>query len=157
MQDGLKKIEERLEKLQSDFNNQIQAIDNDVSGFHKQMLDLSSRHSDSKELIEFIVFINDRIDLKQMQFEDVIKDTLKTMIEYKKDLIDINSRIINKVQEIDERKPPSLWRQALSKIKSIADIKIILGIIAVIGLMILKLFFPDVSDEVMKYLVSVFL
>lgn len=157
MNKDLDKIDEKLSQLQIDFNKQIHAIEDDVNEFHKQLINLGVKHPDSKELIEFIVFINDRIEMKQTQFEDVLKDTVKQLIDYKKDLIEINTKIVTKVNELDERKPPSLWGWAFSKIKTFADIKIIVGLLTVIGLIIMKIFYPEASDEFFKFMLSLFL
>lgn len=157
MEQSLKKVEEKLDKLLIDFNKQIQAIDDDVNGFHNQLINLGVSNPESKDLIEFVVLVNDRIELKQIQFEEVMKETVKSIIEHKKNIIDVSSKIISKVDEIDKRKPPTLWGMIFSKIKNLTDIKIILGITAVLTLMIMKIFFPEASEEVVKYLISVFL
>lgn len=157
MEKDLHKIDEKLSQLQIDFNKQIHAIEDDVNEFHKQLISLGVQNPDSKEMIEFIVFINDRIETKQTQFEDVLKETVKQLIDYKKDLIEINTKIVTKVEEIDARKPQSLWAWTFGKIKTFADIKIIAGFVTVLALIIMKIFYPEASDEFFKFLLGLFL
>lgn len=157
MDKGLEKIDEKLSQLQTEFNKQIHAIEDDVNEFHKQLINLGVKHPDSKELIEFIVFINDRIEMKQTQFEDVLKDTIKQLIDYKKELVVINNKMVAKVNELDERKPPSMFQWVLSKVKTFADIKIIVGLVTIIALIIMKIFFPEASDEFFKFMLGLFL
>jgi uncharacterized coiled-coil DUF342 family protein len=55
----LTEIENSLIKLHDDFNKQIQALGNNPQEFHKVLIELSTKYPDHKELLQFIVFIND--------------------------------------------------------------------------------------------------
>ena len=153
----LDSIERDLEKLQEEFNIQMQAIDQDVSEFHKQLISLGVNQPEQKELIEFVVFVNDKLDSKQIQFSQVINETVKEMILHKRELIHINKQMVSKCLELEAIKTESFWSTAWKTVTNLKDLKIVLGIGSVIILIGIKIFLPEQSLELMQYLVSLFL
>lgn len=79
----------RLEKLKSDFNNQLTLIDNDINEFHKVLLDLVSKYPEHKDIVEFIIFVNDKIKLEQIVMKEVILDTFNELIQIKTETLKI--------------------------------------------------------------------
>jgi len=60
----------------------------DQATFHKALMALMSDHSEQKEIIQFIVAINDKLETKNSHFRDLVYDTLKEIIETKRALMD---------------------------------------------------------------------
>lgn len=84
---NLKIIEETLSDLSKELDSQLNATSLDTVKFHEHLIELLSNYPDDKELIQFIVFINDRIVTNQELSKDIIYDTLKELIKQKQLLI----------------------------------------------------------------------
>lgn len=81
--EDIENLQKDLKQFKEDFGRQLDAIGSDNGGFHSQMLNLAGKYSEHKELIEFIVFVNDRIELNHMQFKDLMVDTIEEFYQYK--------------------------------------------------------------------------
>jgi hypothetical protein len=81
------RIEKSLYKLEQDFNKQLNALGNDTNDFHDALIDLTSKYPEHKDLLQFIVHINDKLEMKQNIFLDVMTDTFIDIINIKKELI----------------------------------------------------------------------
>ena len=79
----LKKIEASLIKLQEEFNIQISAMTNDSKIFHNSIIELSAKYPNHKELLQFIVQINDKLETNQSIFSDIVIDSFNDMINVK--------------------------------------------------------------------------
>lgn len=134
----LEKLDVQLIELKKNFNNQLNAIEDDLKEFHKQVITLSSKYPDHKELLEFIVFINDRIEMKQSNLKEVISEALNEILKIKQELIK---------QNIRARKPKG-------KLESIDlnSIKWILIIVFGIGLLIVMVVSPDAAFKTIEFI-----
>lgn len=83
----LHEIESSLDKLHSDFNKQLGELGNDSKDFHSSLIELTAKYPEHKELLQFIVLINDRIETKNSIFSDIVVDSFNDLIETKKLLI----------------------------------------------------------------------
>ena len=86
MQD-LENIESSLINLQKDLNNQLSAMSNDSGEFHNILIELISKYPNHKDIIQFTVGINDRIETNQSIFSDIVISTINEMIEVKHEML----------------------------------------------------------------------
>jgi len=151
----LEEIKNSLEKLQKDFNSQLIALGSDREDFHNSLIDLTSKYPEHKELIQFIVYVNDKLETKQSMFTDMVSDSFNEIVALKKNLlykmIDDNTGNSNKATT------QGFWGGIMSKIKTFKDIKIILVTIAIITATIGVILAPDTFLEVIRNLVKIIL
>jgi hypothetical protein len=85
-----KKIKELIEDLEKIENKLIENInlESDPS-LNERLIELISEFPDQKQLIKFIIFINDNISNTQIKYRDAIIDSLTNLIEQKKKLLKI--------------------------------------------------------------------
>ena len=139
----LKKIEASLEKLHIDFNTQLSALQSDAKEFHNCIIDLSAKYPEHRELLQFIVFINDKLETNQKIFEEIIVDSFNELVKQKRgllsEIIDTKSRTHKEVG-------------ILGKIKSytigLKDAKLLTTSIAVIAVVAGALIAPDILMNV---------
>lgn len=80
-------IAKSLEKLQYDFNNQISVLGKDPKEFHNALIDLSSKYPEHKEMLQFIVSVNDKLETNQTILFDIVIESFNEMINLKKDFL----------------------------------------------------------------------
>jgi hypothetical protein len=122
----LKEIAEALEKLSVDIDVQMAAATSDSKQFHENLINLLSEFPDDKELIQFIVFINDRLETNQTISKDIFMDSLKAIIKQK--LILVKRLIREQEAEIEKKNQPNKFVKIL---QLISDNKMTLIIISV--------------------------
>ena len=152
-------IKDSLEKLEKDFNVQIEALGKDSEDFHNSLIDLVSRYPEHKELIQFIVFVNDKLETKQSMFSDVISDSFNEIVAIKKQLlynmIEDTEDTNNIDKNVSEDIPKGFWSGIMSKVKTFKDIKIILITIAIIAVVIGVILAPNEFIAVVKGLAKI--
>jgi len=148
----LLKIDKSLEKLQIDFNSQIEALGNDTKEFHNAIIELSSKYPDHKELLQFIVFINDKLEINQNLFSEVVSDSFNELIKVKKQLVQklIEEKECEDLKQMVE--PDGVWAHTKSVLGTFKNAKIILTAIAVIALAAGALLAPDMFIAIIKEL-----
>jgi hypothetical protein len=154
----LKKIESSLEKLHKDFNSQLQALSTDSKEFHNSIIDISTKYPEYKELLQFMVFINDKLETNQNMFSEVVIDSFNELVKVKKDLVQeiiTGKEVIGKYSE--DGTPKSFWSNFLSKFKTFKDIKIALTTISISLIALSALFVPDKLLEILAALIKMFL
>jgi hypothetical protein len=121
------------EKMIDDFNK----LYDGEKELHDRLIKISTSHPDQVELLNFMVFLNDRLSTSQKKGHEAVLDTLTKIMKNKKELLKIvekNKKKINK---------PPIWRRIEFK-----DFKVILLTMAMIILMLGLLFFPDFRADV---------
>lgn len=93
----LREIADALEKLSRDIDVQLAASSSDANQFHENLINLLADFPNDKELIQFVVYINDRLETNQTISKDIFMDSLKGIIKQKLILV---KRLI-KEQEIE--------------------------------------------------------
>jgi len=143
----LHRITETLDKLKEEFNSQLSAIDDDTKNFHNAMIDLSAKYPDHKELLQFIVFVNDKLETNQNIFSEVIVESFNDLIDTKKDLI---YQLENKGDKINIESEPTVGVMTL--VDLFKDIKVlaISGAVFVAGLTVI--FAPDKLPEILQFM-----
>lgn len=148
----LEKLDTDLTKLKTDFNNQMNAIEFDLKEFHKYLIELSTKYPENKEILEFIVFINDRIETSQTNMKEILGESLNELISIKQQIIkqSIKSRQLCKAQE---DKKETFWSSMADKF-GFKELKWVIGGIAVIGFLTMLYISPDIIfttfDWIMK-------
>lgn len=150
--DELTTIHTELTKIQKDLEQQISALDSDSKAYHSQIISISSQYPEQKELLEFIVFVNDRLETRHTQFEDIINEALGDIVSHKKHIINLNKKIANNVDTINTKK--NVIALLLSKVKTISDVKTLLGIGTLLALIVSKIFYEEESLVFLKYLIT---
>ena len=136
-----------LDSLKKDFNIQLNGIESDLREFHKILINLTKKYPEHAELLEFIVFINDKLETNQTQYKQVISEVITKMIDYKKIILTgytaVDTQIVNILSDLDKgdlqiiRKASSTtnkidtdspnkesgWTSALQNINYIKEIK----------------------------------
>jgi len=146
----LKKIEESLDNLHKEFNSQIQELSKDTVEFHNAVIELSSKYPEHKDLLQFIVHINDRLETNQSIFSDIIIDSFNELVKSKKVLV---RKLLDDVDEAPEEK--SLFKTMISVATNMRDIKVVTFYIAVIIAIGGAVFAPDVSLEILKAIAKI--
>jgi len=146
----LKKIDQSLLKLQQDFNTQLEALGSDTKEFHNALIDLSAKYPDHKELLQFIVFINDKLEINQNIFQEIVFDSLNQLISLKKDLV---SDIIE-IHGNEPKESKALWDSIKGFVGSFKNTKIILTALAVISLAAAVIIAPTMFLKIIVALAS---
>lgn len=142
----LREIESSLERLQLDFNKQLEALGSDSKEFHNSLIELSSKYPDHKELLQFIVFINDKIETKQSIFSDIIVESFNELVRTKKLLVKkmIADNNIPQLGPVIKEPFYAKW-----KITNIKDVKLILVSVAIIFITAGVVFTPETFISVL--------
>jgi len=150
----LKEINQSLEKLKIDFNKQIEIIGSGKTEFHNALIDLSSKYPEHKELLSFIVHINDKLETNQSLFIDVVSDTFNELIVNKNDLVKkiISDRI--NAEENSNKNNESIWDKTKEITSFFKNSKIILTAIAIISIAGAVIINPSGFLAVIKALAS---
>ena len=161
-------LNEKLEVFKKESIKQLDAIDFDTKEFHKTLINLLSKYPEHKDLLEFTVYINDRIEMNQVQFKEILKDIIEDTISLKQEHIlkDVQYRkaYLDKVNVVEPAKTPEpLVLNEPSKnnlgvfdfMNLLPELKIILliifGIVATIGFVVA----PDTTKEVFSWLLTI--
>ena len=83
----LEELYNKLEELKRDFTIQLNDIDIDLREFHKMLMGLTKKYPEYSELLEFIVFINDKLETNQTQYRQIVSEVINKIIDYKKEII----------------------------------------------------------------------
>ena len=149
---NLKSLDDSLIKLKDDFNKQIDAIDDETHSFHEAMIDLTAKNPQHKELVQFIVFVNDKLETKHKTHAEVYSDTFNELITMKRDLLNtLGSNDAEKSQGM------GFFRKIFTSTKLFADVKMILISIAAIAIAIGIMMSPDVVLSVIKAIAELIL
>lgn len=152
----LKKIETSLYDLHKEFNSQLEILGKDAKGFHNVLIDLTAKYPDHRELIQFIVFINDKLETNQTLFSDIVADSFNEMIRVKKDLV---TKLIDDDEEFhsnNNKHEETLLNSVISKVKTFKDIKILSIAIAAIVIVLGSIYAPSAIIVVLTTLAKLF-
>jgi ABC-type bacteriocin/lantibiotic exporter with double-glycine peptidase domain len=139
----IREISESLEKLQIDFNTQLQHLNTDTITLNKEIIKLSSRYPEHAELLEFIIFVNDKVETRQTIFSEVVIDSFNSLVELKKEMI---KEIISRDDITITAHKPTENKSWIEIIKS--DYKFIGIILAVIIVSLTAMVQPQISTYV---------
>jgi len=159
-EEALLEIETSLSKLKSDFNMQLSAMEKDVDGFHKAMIDLTAKYPEHKELVQFIVLVNDKLETKQENYAELVSDSFTELINVKMNLVKAIKRknsMDTKPEVSDSKEKVGFFKRIYLNTKFIGDLKITLLSIAAILIAILIFISPDILMTVMKMIAEMVL
>jgi len=150
---NLTEVDNSLIKLRVDFNKQLAAIEDDTQSFHAAMIELSARNPENTELVQFIVFVNDKLETKHKTHSEV-------MIEAFNELIDVKRSLIHALKEVTEEKvekEQGFLMKIFNSTKLFADIKMTVIGVAAISIAIVVMISPDIVLAVIKALAALIL
>ena len=107
----LQELNESLIELKKDFNTQINAIESNKVEFDDVLIELSAKYPEHRELLSFIVHVNDKLETNQTIFVDIVSDTLNEIIKNKNILI---KKIISDKQKNTGEDTESIWGKTKS-------------------------------------------
>ncbi len=132
-------IELRLQKIQDDFNSQINSLKEKDKEFHSDIIKLTAKYPDQYELIQFMVLVNDKLETNQTVFTIIMSESVN-------DLIDTKKMVLERIKLQMKTKIMSLPK----KFEFIKDIKFILGSISFILALGGLFFYPEVVTPLVK-------
>jgi len=80
---NIEDFEEELKNVMNDLDKQLEALSSDNENFHHSIIDIISNSPKSKEIIQFIVAINDKLETKQDNLKEILRDSLKSLVYVK--------------------------------------------------------------------------
>lgn len=138
----LDKINNELIVLKKTFNTQFNDITFDLKSLHEKLITLSTEFPEHKNLIEFIIFINDRIEIKQTHMKDVLTDTFNELIKVKQEILNQHKEMVTSKESITD------------KIFTSIDGKWLLVGFIVIFVLTLAVFVPDTMIKIIDLFFS---
>lgn len=133
--DNLREIDKSLDELKKHFHEQMNTFESDLNEFHHQVITLSAKYPENKELLEFIVFINDRIETSHTNMREIVTESLNEFIDLKKK--HINTNILN----LENPDNTGKWYH-IKELKG-SDLKyIVIGLFGLVALLVM-LIAPD--------------
>ncbi len=151
----LHKIESSLEKLHKEFNEQVSIIDKDTKDFHNAIIKLSAKYPDHTELLQFIVFVNDKLETNHDLFRTVVVDSFNDLVKQKQELVQVIIENRDKTNVTPETKP-GFFTNIFSKVKSFKDIKIVFISGAVMTLSLAAMLAPEALKELIIWFTKLF-
>lgn len=145
--EDLKEIEKNLQKLEAALDRQFEAASttSDLDKFHKNLIEILAQSPQEKEIIEFVVFINDRLETKHTITTEIMLETIKDVIKLKRQMV---KKIIGLC---DNTKKISLFERFLY---FVSDNKVLLMIILIsLGVVVFGLvvfLMPEQLIEILK-------
>ena len=141
----LKELEESLKLLKREFNEQLNSISTDTIALNTAIIRLSSKYPEHADLLEFILFVNDRIDTKHTIFSEVVIDSFNTLVDIKKELL----REVQKPTAAD-----SIIDFIKDKIKNVGEIKITFIVIGIVIIGVIYFIDPQMAMTLLDKLWS---
>ena len=92
-------FEEELETIIKDLDKQLSVLNTDNNTFHKAIIEIIAKNPKSKELVQFIVEINDRMETKNGVLKEIISESLNELVKKK---IKIFKEIIKELERLDK-------------------------------------------------------
>ena len=139
MKDKIKELKEELEKLEDRIIDAINKID--ISPPNDKLIELISLYPEQKDIIKFIVDVNDNFLRNHLKSREIIIDALSSIIEYKKRLLLI-------IEDLHKQKPFTIIN-TLKDLPKYAWFSIT-GLIIAILLFIFLDRHPDKTDVIVK-------
>ena len=100
-----KELEQKLTALQKNLDEQIQFMDNMTdANFHKNLINLMGNHPEAKELIQFVVDVNDKLETRNEIFKDLIYNSLREILQIKQQAV---MELIRELKTFKENQKPA--------------------------------------------------
>ena len=142
----LKEIYESLEEMSRELDAELSAVSTESDKFHEQLIDLISKYPESKEIIQFIVSINDKLVTHHTLSRDILYDATKGIISQKQYLI----KQLIKDYEDKENKTSMMDKINNFIEKNKFTLILIGGTILVVIVVVLLIFMPKEIIEIIK-------
>jgi len=151
----LQELNESLIELKKDFNTQINAMESNKVEFDDVLIELSAKYPEHRELLSFIVHVNDKLETNQTIFVDIVSDTLNEIIKNKNILIKkiISDKKLN-IEKDRNKDTKSVWERTKVTITFFKNFKIIITSLSIIAIAIAVIVAPHAFLAVIKALTS---
>lgn len=157
-ENSLIEIDSTLHKMKDEFNAQYAAMASDNQSFHNAMIELSSKYPEHKELVQFIVLVNDKLETKHQHYSDLASNAFNDLIDIKLQLIASINRKVRaemKTKESATENKMGFFKKFFTTTKFFSEIKVVLISIAAILFALLVFFAPDILLTTLKALASI--
>jgi hypothetical protein len=168
IKNALDDLDKSIKELKKDFLNQMKEVHSSgTNNFHKRLIDLISKNPEDKEILEFIVLVNDKIETKIDNYFEIINYIMLDSLKIKSNIISFLKNLeleeINKIKNIEttfvnninknqaNNKPTMI--QKIKKIDFhtlIYDVKSIIIALLLLFITILFIINPKKGDEVLQ-------
>jgi len=149
-------LNKKIDNIILELNEQLSyPIDNKT--FHSTIIKITADYPEQKDLLEFIVHINDKLETKHSIFTDIVLDSLNDILIIKKDMLLKLGEVDDKTKENEIKEVEGFFKKITNKILSISikDFKIISAIIAFIILGIVAIIAPDMVMSIIEIMKGV--
>ena len=141
-------MKKELESLKRDLIKQINDCDIDMQEMLRGIIKISSKYPEQKELIEFIVILNDTLNRDSKNIRNNIIDMIDVCFSYK-------FKILDKIDNINQKtvKPTSVKtkiKNAAVSLKNLVLGKLIIPLVIVVVIFVLYILFPDSTEHFFK-------
>ena len=106
MDTKIKNLLNEIEKIENRLIDNINNMDNN-NELNDKLIELISKYPEQKELVKFIVFINDNLTNSQIKARDIVIDSLSSILEQKRNLLKI-------MEELHIKKPSKSTKKLLN-------------------------------------------
>lgn len=142
MENSIKKLFDELTEIENKLIDEInQIIDN--TDFNDTLIDLITKYPEQKQLIKFIIYINDNLSNKQIKNRDIIVDTITKLIDKKKKILEL-------IEKLHKPQKPKKSKISLEFLKNIppAGYAAFVGIFGLILLFIFLIIHPEKTKDI---------
>ena len=145
-----KELEKRLEDILEHLDEQLSELNSNTDkNFHNNLINLISEYPNFKEVIQFVVSINDKQETKNEIFKDVIYDSIKDIVHVKQQAVLELIKELHKLEEfkshthVPENINTPIASGAIQYLKQLITPKILLISGAVVLVCVLLFIMPD--------------
>ena len=147
--DELDKLDLRLKEVLKDFQAQLASLGTKSSDFHVSLVEIISKNPEQKEMINFIVHVNDKLETNQNIYSDIVNETIKQNLSIQRDITKVVKNIIKQPTSKKHKDIESFANMLyLYKYRIIAVY--ILSLLVLVGVIIS----PDTMESVMNFILK---
>jgi hypothetical protein len=158
----LEELDMKIADLKRNLNNQVNAIESDISDFHKQLIDLSAKYPQHKQLLEFVVFVNDKLETDHSNFKAVLMESMNELIQIKRDVLKQNIKAkkscMDKFTDMAaeaQQEALSFWQSLIGKINSFKDLKWLLTVCLIIIIIVGFIVIPETMIQALSWIIKI--
>jgi len=141
-------IKKEIESFKKDLIKQINDSDLDMQEMLKGIIKVSSKYPEQKELIEFIVILNDTLTRDSKNIRNNIIEMIDACFGYK-------IKILEKIDAVNKKtNNPSTFRTkmrtAVLSVRNLILSKLVIPLVIVVIIFVLYILFPDSTEHFFK-------
>jgi len=141
-------IKREIEELKKSLIKQINDNDLDMKEIMKNIIKVSSKYPEQKELIEFIIMLNDALNRESKNIKNDIIDIIDVCFVYKIKLLDKVESL--KKESVKTSTFKNKVKTITTNIKNMLFGKLIIPLIIIAFIFALYIMFPEQADHFFK-------